>query len=47
MQGQVDLRGVTMVMPIAPTYYLVPWQNQWAQKAGRQRPDRGSDPHPL
>jgi type II secretory pathway pseudopilin PulG len=32
MQGQVSLRGVTMVMPTAPTYYIVPWQNQWAQK---------------
>jgi hypothetical protein len=32
LQGQVSSNGVTMVMPIAPTYYIVPWQNQWAQK---------------
>jgi hypothetical protein len=32
LQGQVSSHGVTMVMPTAPTYYIVPWQNQWAQK---------------
>lgn len=32
LQGQVSSQGVTMVMPTAPTYYLVPWQNPWAQK---------------
>jgi len=32
LQGQVSSHGVTMVMPTAPTYYIVPWQNPWAQK---------------
>jgi hypothetical protein len=32
LQGQVSSHGVTMVMPTAPTYYIMPWQNQWAQK---------------
>jgi type II secretory pathway pseudopilin PulG len=52
LQGRVSSHGVTMVMPTAPTYYIVPWQNPWTRKlaGGAQIVDSTSipcDPGPL